>query len=173
MNVQPVQDLPEFATWLNASPTTLAELQGRPVVLAFVNAASVWCAQRLAELAQWQLRNPGKLQLLVLQVPRFDGERDPGQSLKLLRRQGLNAPALLDAEWDGWRRFGVTAWPTLVLLDAQGRERERLVGLGGELDATNVIDTPEVAVITAIGLDHTAMLGDTLPQIASAKAGII
>ncbi|MET0891857.1 MAG: hypothetical protein ABWY09_17155 [Stenotrophomonas maltophilia] len=134
MNVQPVQDLPEFATWLNAPPTTLAELQGRPVVLAFVNAASVWCAQRLAELAQWQSRNPGKLQLLVLQVPRFDGERDPAQSLKLLRRQGLNAPALLDAEWDGWRSFGVTAWPTLVLLDAQGRERERLVGLGGELD---------------------------------------
>ena len=82
MNVQPVQDLPEFATWLNAKPTTLAELQGRPVVLAFVNAASVWCAQRLAELAQWQSRNPGKLQLLVLQVPRFDGERDPDQSLK-------------------------------------------------------------------------------------------
>jgi len=134
MNVQPVQDLPEFATWLNAKPTTLAELQGRPVVLAFVNAASVWCAQRLAELAQWQSRNPGKLQVLVLQVPRFDGERDPEQSLKLLRRQGLSAPALLDAEWDGWRRFGVTAWPTLVLLDAQGRERERLVGLGGELE---------------------------------------
>jgi sugar lactone lactonase YvrE len=136
MNVQPVQDLPEFATWLNAAPTTLAELQGRPVVLAFVNAASVWCAQRLAELELWRSRNPGKVQLLVLQVPRFDCERDPAQSLKLLRRQGVTAPALLDADWDGWRRFNVTAWPTLVLLDAQGRERERLVGLGGELERT-------------------------------------
>ena len=47
------------------------------------------------------------------------------------------------------------------------------VGLGGELDSTNVIDTPEVAVITAIGLDHVEYLGDTLPKIASAKAGII
>ncbi len=47
------------------------------------------------------------------------------------------------------------------------------VGMGGELDSTNVIDTPEVAVITAIGLDHTWELGDTIGQIASAKAGII
>lgn len=47
------------------------------------------------------------------------------------------------------------------------------VGLGGELDSTNVISTPEVAVICNIGLDHTAVLGDTLEQIASAKAGII
>ena len=47
------------------------------------------------------------------------------------------------------------------------------VGLGGALDSTNVIDTPELAVITAIGLDHTRELGDTIPQIASAKAGII
>ena len=47
------------------------------------------------------------------------------------------------------------------------------VGLGGELDATNVIEPPECAVITAIGLDHTAVLGNTLAEIAYAKAGII
>lgn len=47
------------------------------------------------------------------------------------------------------------------------------VGLGGALDSTNVIDCPELAVITAIGLDHTRELGDTFAQIAAAKAGII
>ena len=47
------------------------------------------------------------------------------------------------------------------------------VGMGGELDSTNVIDTPELAIITAMGLDHTAELGETLAEIASAKAGII
>ncbi|MEY3739057.1 MAG: hypothetical protein RL544_1835 [Bacteroidota bacterium] len=46
------------------------------------------------------------------------------------------------------------------------------VGLGGRLDSTNII-TPEVSVITNIGLDHTQFLGDSLPQIASEKAGII
>ncbi|MDR2360714.1 MAG: bifunctional folylpolyglutamate synthase/dihydrofolate synthase [Oscillospiraceae bacterium] len=46
-------------------------------------------------------------------------------------------------------------------------------GLGGRFDATNVIEPPEIAVITRIGLDHTAELGNTLPQIAAEKAGII
>ena len=46
------------------------------------------------------------------------------------------------------------------------------VGLGGRLDSTNII-TPEVSVITNISLDHTALLGNTIAQIASEKAGII
>lgn len=46
------------------------------------------------------------------------------------------------------------------------------VGLGGRLDSTNII-TPEVALITNIGLDHVDMLGDTLEKIAAEKAGII
>lgn len=45
------------------------------------------------------------------------------------------------------------------------------VGLGGRLDATNVL-TPQVSVITSVGLDHTDLLGDTLPLIAREKAGI-
>ena len=47
------------------------------------------------------------------------------------------------------------------------------VGLGGRFDATNIIDAPEAAVIMNIGLDHTAVLGDTVEQIAFEKAGII
>ncbi|KUG07781.1 bifunctional folylpolyglutamate synthase/dihydrofolate synthase [Solirubrum puertoriconensis] len=46
------------------------------------------------------------------------------------------------------------------------------VGLGGRLDSTNII-TPLVSLITNISYDHQAILGDTLPQIASEKAGII
>lgn len=46
------------------------------------------------------------------------------------------------------------------------------VGMGGRLDSTNII-TPEVSVITNIGLDHTQFLGDTLDLIAAEKAGII
>jgi dihydrofolate synthase/folylpolyglutamate synthase len=47
------------------------------------------------------------------------------------------------------------------------------VGLGGRLDATNVLPRPELSVITNIGLDHQAYLGNTLARIAREKAGII
>ncbi|HRE60466.1 MAG TPA: folylpolyglutamate synthase/dihydrofolate synthase family protein [Micropepsaceae bacterium] len=47
------------------------------------------------------------------------------------------------------------------------------VGLGGRLDATNVIATPAMSIITPIGLDHQQYLGNTLAEIAREKAGII
>lgn len=46
-------------------------------------------------------------------------------------------------------------------------------GLGGRLDATNVVDEPKLSVITPISMDHEAFLGDTLEKIAGEKAGII
>ncbi|GFE64482.1 bifunctional folylpolyglutamate synthase/dihydrofolate synthase [Litoreibacter roseus] len=47
------------------------------------------------------------------------------------------------------------------------------VGLGGRLDATNVVDVPEVTVITPVSIDHQQFLGETLPEIAGEKAGIL
>lgn len=46
-------------------------------------------------------------------------------------------------------------------------------GLGGRLDATNVVQKPALAIITSIGLEHTRILGDTIEKIATEKAGII
>ena len=46
-------------------------------------------------------------------------------------------------------------------------------GLGGRLDATNVIESPKICIITEIGFDHMEYLGNTLEEIASQKAGII
>ncbi len=64
---------------------------------------------------------------------------------------------------------------TAIAMVALARRRPAVtvleVGLGGRLDATNVVDSA-VAVVTGVALDHQAVLGDTLPQIASEKAGI-
>ena len=63
----------------------------------------------------------------------------------------------------------------MAFLQFAGRKCEVAVievGMGGRLDATNIV-SPEVAVITSIGLDHCEFLGDTLATIAAEKAGII
>ncbi len=46
-------------------------------------------------------------------------------------------------------------------------------GLGGRLDCTNILTNPALTIITSISMDHTEYLGDTLPEIANEKAGII
>ncbi len=66
---------------------------------------------------------------------------------------------------------------TAVALKWFADEKAELVvleaGMGGELDATNVIPAPEAAVFTNVGLDHTEYLGDTVEAIARTKAGIL
>lgn len=66
----------------------------------------------------------------------------------------------------------LTAMAFVEFRDAEAQVQVIEVGLGGRLDATNLV-TPDVAVITPISLDHTAVLGDTVPKIAYEKAGII
>jgi len=74
--------------------------------------------------------------------------------------------------------FGPTTFELLTLLaflcfrEAGCREAVIEVGIGGRLDATNVI-TPAASVITPLDLEHTQLLGDTLTAIAREKAGII
>ncbi|KAI3658171.1 hypothetical protein MP638_000854 [Amoeboaphelidium occidentale] len=47
------------------------------------------------------------------------------------------------------------------------------VGIGGEFDATNIVEKPHISVVTSLGFDHQAILGQTLPEIAWHKAGIM
>ncbi len=70
------------------------------------------------------------------------------------------------------RRLHLTAGLQTFL--AEGVDAAILeVGLGGRLDATNVVRAPFACGITPLGFDHMAVLGHTLPEIAGEKAGIL
>lgn len=73
--------------------------------------------------------------------------------------------------------ISVFEWWTLIMLQYFADQAVDWAviecGLGGQDDATNAIDAPDLAVITHIALDHTRILGPTIEDIASAKAGII
>ena len=100
-----------------------------------------------------------------------DGEQIPDTELvRLVERVRPAADAMTDIPTE----FEIiTALGMLWFAEQQCDIVVLEVGLGGALDSTNVIDPPECAVITALGMDHVKELGPTIADIAAAKAGII
>lgn len=86
------------------------------------------------------------------------------EKIEIMTKAGENHPTFFELN---------TAISLLYFRDMKCDAAVLETGLGGRLDSTNVISSHVVSVITAIGLDHTAILGDTIGQIAFEKAGII
>ena len=102
---------------------------------------------------------------------RVDGENIPGGTLARLTER---VKQIADAMEDHPSQFElVTAIAMQYFLEAGCEIVVLEVGMGGLLDSTNVILPPLCAVIATIGLDHTAILGDTIAAIAEQKCGIL
>ena len=128
---RPLRELPQSLEWLNlARPPSLSALRGQVCVLAFVNSASTWSLQVLRDLAQWQARHGGRLQVLAIDVPRFDHERDDRLATQRFASHEFDIPVALDRDWTAWQHYGIEAWPTLLLVDTEGELRARFVGDG-------------------------------------------
>ncbi|HET9014997.1 MAG TPA: folylpolyglutamate synthase/dihydrofolate synthase family protein [Thermomicrobiaceae bacterium] len=107
---------------------------------------------------------------------RLDGEPIGEDAFAALTAEIVPLNAHLAREHPDWGEATAFEVATVLAVLAFARAAVDVavveVGLGGRLDATNVL-TPTVSVITAISLDHTAILGDTLAEIAGEKGGII
>lgn len=99
---------------------------------------------------------------------RVDGEMIPKQ--KVVNFVDKHHDKMVELELSFFEMTAALAFDYFAQSDVEVAVIE--TGLGGRLDATNLI-VPVVSVITNIGLDHTALLGDTLQKIAAEKAGII
>lgn len=124
-------EFPQNLQWLNlAAPLRMSELRGRVCALGFVNMGSAWSLQRLRDLAHLQRRHGDRLQAVAVHVPRFDCERDGRRIASCLHRQGIGFPVAHDPDWTAWQHFDIATWPTVVLIDGEGRIRERIIGDG-------------------------------------------
>ncbi len=128
-------DAPALApgVWVNGKPTTLAAQRGRVVVLAFWTHLCINCKRTLPFWNGWAARyaRSGDVAVLAVHTPELEPERDPEAVRRYAREAGLRFPVVTDNEFKTWKAFGVTAWPTTVVIDKQGRIRGRWVG---ELD---------------------------------------
>jgi dihydrofolate synthase/folylpolyglutamate synthase len=99
----------------------------------------------------------------------MDGVPVLDESIGLWTRQVLDAEKAIHVHLTGFEL--VTAVGLLALSASHPDVTVLEVGLGGRLDATNVV-TPDITVLTPVGLDHTELLGDTVRLIAREKLGI-
>ena len=99
---------------------------------------------------------------------RVDGEMIPKQ--KVVNFVSKHREKMMDLKLSFFEMTAALAFDYFAQADVEVAVIE--TGLGGRLDATNVI-LPVVSIITNVGLEHTALLGDTLPKIAAEKGGIV
>jgi thiol-disulfide isomerase/thioredoxin len=133
---------PELAVgdWINSEPLKLKDLRGRVVLIEFWTFGCINCRNTLPFVKSWHDRYREKgLTVIGVHSPEFDEERD----VENLRRQvvslGIRYPIVSDNDYQTWNAYKVEAWPTIFLLDRQGRIRWMRVGEGNYDEADRLI----------------------------------
>ncbi|HEY0179214.1 MAG TPA: thioredoxin-like domain-containing protein [Dokdonella sp.] len=131
---------PEFPvdlSWVNVSRAPrLADLRGRVALLWFWSYDAVNCWNVVPELRQLQEKYDDGLSVLGVHVPKYPHQCDDEPLLRAVNRLQLRHPVANDARHRLWRAYDVGAWPTAVLVDAEGCIAASLAGEGrrAELD---------------------------------------
>ena len=133
---------PEIASglWINSEPLTLKSLHGRVVLLEFWTFACYNCRNTLPAIKKWdaQYRDKG-LTIIGVHTPELDYERNIDNLRREVAGFGIKYPVVTDNDYSTWKEYKVEAWPTLFVLDKQGRVRWMHVGEGDYDETEQVI----------------------------------
>lgn len=114
-------DLTGAGDWLNSEPLNLEALRGRIVLLDFWTLCCINCIHTLPDLAKLEAKYPGVLVVIGVHSAKFEHEKDTETIRKAILKYEIKHPVINDADHKIWRRYGVRAWPTLVLIDPEGK----------------------------------------------------
>lgn len=123
--------LVEGTSWINSEPLTLKALRGRVVLVDFWTFGCYNCRNTLPTLKHLDAsyRERG-LTIVGVQTPEFDSEKQVETVRRQVSSLGIKYPVVMDNDYVTWRAYGVEAWPTVVILDREGRIRYTHVGEG-------------------------------------------
>ncbi|MBV9960563.1 MAG: redoxin domain-containing protein [Acidobacteria bacterium] len=124
---------PELFTgsWINSEPLTLKGLRGRVVLIEFWTFGCYNCRNTLPFVKSWHERYREKgLIVIGVHSPEFDEERIAENLRREVASLGIRYPVLTDNDFQTWKAYGVQAWPTMFLIDKEGRIRWKHVGEG-------------------------------------------
>jgi thiol-disulfide isomerase/thioredoxin len=133
---------PELTTgnWINSEPLKLKDLRGRVVLIEFWTFGCYNCRNTLPFIKQWDDRYKEKgLIVIGVHSPEFDDEREVENVRREVASLGIRYPVVTDNDYQTWDAYNVAAWPTVFLLDKQGRIRWMHVGEGNYDEAERII----------------------------------
>lgn len=127
---------PTEATWLNVDqPIAWDDLRGHVVLLDFWTYCCVNCMHVLPVLGRLEERFKNEpFHVIGVHAAKFDEEKDPANIRAAIARHGIEHPVLVDSDHDLWQQYAIRAWPTLVLIDAEGKIVQTLPGEPNEAD---------------------------------------
>ena len=119
------------ADWINTGgPIRLKELRGKIVLLDFWTFCCINCHHVLPDLAKLEEKYKGQLVVIGVHSPKFIAERDTRNVREKVREYGIKHPVINDSEQVIWNRFGVQSWPTLLVIDPDGKPVGSVSGEG-------------------------------------------
>jgi len=117
-----VPEFPEKMDWLNtAGPIKMKDLRGKVVIFDFWTLCCINCIHVLPDLAKLEKKYPNQLVVIGVHSPKFDNEKDTKSIRKAVLRYEIAHPVVNDAERKIWDTYGVESWPTMAVIDTQGR----------------------------------------------------
>ncbi len=135
---------PEFAkgNWINSDLLTLDKLRGHVVLVEFWAFGCDNCRNTLPTVKEWDAKYRGRgLTIIGVHTPETQSE----YVIDILRREvpslGIKYAIVTDNDYTTWKAYGVAAWPTIFVIDKQGRIRWLHVGEGRYEETENVIKT--------------------------------
>jgi thiol-disulfide isomerase/thioredoxin len=133
---------PELARgrWIGVDDLSLAALRGRVVLLDFWTLACVNCQRVVEELRGLERRFAGSLVVVGVHSPKFPHEHDHAAVRAAVARHRVEHPVLDDPAMETWGAYAVKAWPTLVLIDAEGRVALTVSGEGHAVELAAAIE---------------------------------
>ncbi|MFP6701726.1 MAG: thioredoxin-like domain-containing protein, partial [Planctomycetaceae bacterium] len=123
-NLSPAPSLDGGLGWLNVSPGTeinLKDLRGKVVVLDFWTYCCINCMHVLPDLKYLEKKYDKELVVIGVHSAKFDNEKDTEAIRRAILRYEIEHPVINDANMTVWRKFGVSSWPTLALIDPEGK----------------------------------------------------
>ena len=156
-------ELPADFEWLNTSgPIKLSDLRGKFVIFDFWTYCCINCIHVLPELKKLEHKFPNELVVIGIHSAKFENERDTKNIEEAILRYEIKHPVINDPQLQLWRMFGVQSWPTILMVDPEGKA---VLMRGGEFTAEQMeeVITKAIAHYDAKGvMDRTPVRFDLL-----------